>query len=258
MSLESIPTQKEAPISLAVEHMQGDSGALDLPAIAERTSEAARSAIKIGQIAFVGMRAGRADKKAIKAETKLAKIHRNVEFHDYLQGKTKAYIEGTPEDAVTIVTPKTSRERRQDKRVERKLDKLAQARARNNNTHRYANSQTFGVRPAISQQLRLREAGQKYKNGELTVSELNEEKLAIRASRGTGSRTGSTKLVSVRGKDQRRTSRETTRRVITAQMASDGGSEKRNQRRVQKQRDKISKYDDKSEELRQRRQNLLP
>lgn len=251
MSLESIPTQKEAPISLAVEHMQGDSGALDLPAIAERTSKAARSAIKIGQIAFVGMRARRAEKK-------LNKIHRDVEFHDYLQGKTKAYIEGTPEDAVTIVTPKTSRERRQDKRVERKLDKLAQARARNNNTHRYANSQTFGVRPAISQQLRLREAGQKYKNGELTVSELNEEKLAIRASRGTGSRTGSTKLVSVRGKDQRRTSRETTRRVITAQMASDGGSKKRNQRRVQKQRDKISKYDDKSEELRQRRQNLLP
>ena len=251
MSLESIPTQKEAPISLAVEHMQGDSGALDLPAIAERTSEAARSAIKIGQIAFVGMRARRAEKKRNK-------IHRDVEFHDYLQGKTKAYIEGTPEDAVTIVTPKTSRERRQDKRVERKLDKLAQARARNNNTHRYANSQTFGVRPAISQQLRLREAGQKYKNGELTVSELNEEKLAIRASRGTGSRTGSTKLVSVRGKDQRRTSRETTRRVITAQMASDGGSKKRNQRRVQKQRDKIRKYDDKSEELRQRRQNLLP
>lgn len=131
-------------------------------------------------------------------------------FYAALGQVTRAVIEGGSEDDIERLPAKTAFQRFHEKRVEKKLDKLVGARMKYDSSHKGGNTQEYGIRPAVRQQQRLRDANKRYKNGELTHAQLQSEKLRIRATRSEES--------AVRGFGQRRNHREGLVRSTQARM----------------------------------------
>lgn len=151
--------------------------------------------------------------RGARAERTIDRMDRKDEFYSSLGAVALAVLDGQPEDSVTRVAPQTWLERRVDRVVDKRLDKLALKRVRRDNEG-LKPSQAHGIRPMISQGARRSEAAGRYKRGEITLGELKAEKLRIKATRSTAPRVSGNKTVAVRGTQQRVASRRATREAF--------------------------------------------
>lgn len=206
-------------------------GAVKLGSMAiDKTVEFARAAghgIKWGAIDIKDDISRAYDKsiaeRSARAEDRIERMNHKDDFYSALGATALAVLEGRSQTSVTRIAPRTWFERKADKRLEKRIDKLMLRRVQRDNQGTNHN-QTHGIRPMLSQVSRHREAGGRYKRGGITRSQLETEKLNIRATRSSALRVHGAdaihKPVAVRNVGQRVAMRKLAREAYYTAMHS--------------------------------------
>ncbi len=175
---------------------------------------------------------------------KTERQRQKVEFYEAMGSLTTAVINGESIDEIQQNRPQAQNafQRLYEKRTDRKMLKLTRARLKRDASHKGGLDQTYGITPALRQQKKLGEVTKKYKSGELTLQQMEVEKLKVRATR---------RKSAVRGFGQRRNAREATARVVSAHMHADSGM--RGRLRARKLNRLESRLAQAQEDIRQKR-----